>query len=97
MAAILPLRTPEALAVDITSTSMSTTWEDWIQSVEMYFIASGITDQKRQKALLLYIGGKELQTIHRALNDDKETYNDTKTQLEGYFKPKANLCYLCHL
>lgn len=37
------------------------------------FIASSINDTKHKKALFLHIGGKELQKIHRTLNDESDT------------------------
>ena len=89
----LSLRTPEPLVIDITSTSMAATWEAWLDQLEMYFVAANIADPKRQKALLLYCGGNDLLKIHRTLNDDKETYNDTKTLLDAYFIPKYNLTF----
>ena len=89
----LSLRSPEPLIVDITSTSMATTWELWLESIEMYFKDAGIDNAKRQKALLLYLGGRDLQQIHRTLNDDKETFTDTKNLLNAYFKPQANLTF----
>ena len=47
---------------------MATTWEESTDTLEIFFIASGINDTKRKKALSLYLGGKELQKIHRTLN-----------------------------
>ena len=40
----------------------------------MFFIASDINDIKRMRALLLYLGGKQLQKIHRTLNDESDTH-----------------------
>ena len=81
----LNLRTPEQFFIDITSTSMAATWEEWINTLEMFFIASGINDTKRKRALLLYLGGKELQKIHRTLNDETDTYEKAKELLDLYF------------
>ena len=86
----LSIRAPEPLVLDINCTSMATTWELWISNLEMYFLAANIADVKRRKALLLYLGGDKLRQIHRTLNDDKETYADTKTLLDNHFKPKSN-------
>ena len=74
----LNLRTPDPLIIDITSTSMATTWEEWKSTLEIFSIASGINDTKRKKALLLYLVGKELQKIHRSLNDESDTYEKAK-------------------
>ena len=54
------LRTPEQLVIVITSTSMASTWEEWIDTLEMLFTASDIDNIKRMRALLLHLGGKEL-------------------------------------
>ena len=56
----------------------------------MFFIASGINDTKRKEALLLYLGGKELQKIHRTQNDASDTYEKVKELLDVYFKPQVN-------
>ena len=61
------LQPPHKLAIDITSTTMKSIWEEWISTLEMYFLASNIDDSKRKKALLLYVGGEELQIRHRIL------------------------------
>ena len=38
---------------------MATTWEEWTDTLEIFFIASAINDTKRKKALSLYLGGKK--------------------------------------
>ena len=89
----LNLRTPDHLIIDITSTSMATTWEEWTDNLKIFFIAFGINDTKQKKALLLYLGGKELQKIHRTLNDESDTYEKVKELLDSYFKPKVNVTF----
>ena len=42
----LNLRTPEQLVIDITSTSTASTWQEWIDTLEIFFIASDIKDTK---------------------------------------------------
>ena len=59
----------------------------------MFFIESDIKDTKRKRALLLYLGGKELQKIHRTLNDESDTYEKAKELLDSHFKPKANVTF----
>ena len=59
----------------------------------MFFIASDIKDTKRKRALLLYLGGKELQKIHRTFNDESDTYEKAKELLDSHFKPKANVTF----
>ena len=72
---------------------MASTWEEWIDTLEMFFIASDIHDTKRMRALLLYLVGKDLQKIHRTLNDESDTYEKAKELLDSYFKPKANVTF----
>ena len=36
----------------------------------MYFLAAGIADEKRKKALLLYFEGQEHQKIHKTLHEE---------------------------
>ena len=72
---------------------MASTWEEWIDTLEMFFIASDIHDTKRMRALLLYLVGKDLQKIHRTLNDESDTYQQATELLDSYFKPKANVTF----
>ena len=89
----LNLRTPNQLIIDITSISEATTWKEWTDTLEIFFIASGINETKRKKALSLYLGGKELQKIHRTLNYESDTYEKAKVLLDSYFKPKVNVTF----
>ena len=49
----LNIRPPDQLIIDETSTSMRHVWENWIENLENFFLATDITDIKRKKALLL--------------------------------------------
>ena len=88
---------PGPIIIDPTATDQDTTWKRWIDHMECFFTASGITDTKRQKALVLYCGGDDLRKIHETLNDDKESYKDTKKLLDGYFETKVNTTYERHI
>ena len=61
--------------------------------MKYFLIGSGINNTKRKKALLLYLGGKELQEIHRTLNDESDTYEKAKEFFDSYFKPKVNITF----
>ena len=69
------------------------TWLDWIENLTTYFTAVGITDAKRQKALLLYTGGEALRKIYKTLEDTGEDYESAKKVLTDYFCDKKNLVY----
>ena len=89
----LNLQPPEQFVIDIISTSMTTTWEGWRDTLDIFLIASSINDTKCKKALLLQIGGKELQNIHGKLNDENDIYEKARKLLDLYFKPKINLTF----
>ena len=38
-------------------------WKIWLQDFEMYLVASGVTDKKKKKALLLYQAGPRVREI----------------------------------
>ena len=43
--------------------SVATRWNTWIADFEMFLTASGITDDTRQRALLLYQAGGRVKEI----------------------------------
>lgn len=53
----------------IEKNKLSREWESWKWSLECYFEAYGIFDQKMKRAKLLHLGGVELQRIFRSLPD----------------------------
>ena len=44
-----------------TGASIETRWTTWLSDFEMLLLASGITDTKRQRALLLYTAGPRVR------------------------------------
>lgn len=52
---------------------ISREWESWKWSLECYFEAYGVTDQKLKRAKLLHLGGVDLQRIFRSLPDHDKT------------------------
>lgn len=53
----------------IEKNKLSREWETWKWSLECYFEAYSIVDQKMKRAKLLHLGGVELQRIFRSLPD----------------------------
>ena len=45
--------------------SLGARWNLWIEDFEMFLLASGINDPKRQRALLLYEAGHRVREIFR--------------------------------
>ena len=49
--------------------SLAAKWKLWMEDFEMFILASGITDSKRKRALLLYQAGQRVREIFRQLQD----------------------------
>jgi hypothetical protein len=67
--------------------SLATRWTNWLDGFEMFILASGITDKKRKRALLLYQAGQRVREMFRQL-PNTGTAADYKTatdKLTEYF------------
>ena len=75
--------------------SLAAKWRLWIEDFEMFILASGITDPKRKRALLLYQAGQRVREIFRQLQDTgtEADYDTAKTKLQEYFEPQHNRRY----
>ncbi len=75
--------------------SLATRWTTWLDDFEMFLLASGIQDTKRQQALLLYQAGSRVREILRQLKDtgEDDDYERAKTKLTEYFEPQKNRRY----
>lgn len=78
-------------------------WEKCLRAVELYITSKNITDAARKKAILLHMGGFELQDIFYSIPegdtvaDGENAYEKTKNTLTAYFKPKTNKTYERHV
>ena len=59
----------------------------------MFLTASGITQDEKEKALLLHLGGKALREVYRSLQAAEDKYKNVVQKLGEYFKPKKNITY----
>ena len=48
--------------------SLGAHWNIWMEDFEMFILASGITDHKRKRALLLYQAGQRVREIFRQIH-----------------------------
>ncbi|XP_055591180.1 uncharacterized protein LOC129743226 [Uranotaenia lowii] len=89
--AIPPFRCEE-----IARNQLSKEWKSWKSSLEVYFEAFDVVDQRKMKALLLHFGGRQLQKVFGNLPDvDKIPLVATKvnwydlaiSKLDDYFEP----------
>jgi len=76
-------------------TSLATRWSNWQSDFEMYLTASGITDPKRKRALLLYQAGPRVREIFKQIPETgtDEDYDIAKQKLKAYFDPQKNRRY----
>ena len=66
--------------------SVTTRWTTWLSDLEMFLLASGITDTKRQRALLLYTAGPRVREVPN--NRDDDNFNMANEKLTEYFQPQ---------
>ena len=70
-------------------------WKIWLQDFEMYLVASGVTDNKKQRALLLYQAGPRVREIFRQIPDhgDDDDFDTAVNKLNAYFEPQQHRLY----
>ncbi|CAB3998539.1 Transposon Tf2-9 poly [Paramuricea clavata] len=75
--------------------SVATRWKNWVADFDMFLLASGVTDPKRQRALLLYQAGARVREIFKQLPDTGEDkdYDIAKAKLLAHFEPQKNRRY----
>ena len=75
--------------------SVATRWTTWLSDFEMFPLAIGITDTKRQRALLLYTAGLRVREIFKQIpnNGDENNFKTAKEKLTEYFQPQTNRRY----
>ena len=87
MAKVLDLPKISAFSLGETST-ISQRWSKWVKAFEYYIAASGITDKKQQRAVLLHLAGPEVQDIFETLEDTGNDLDTAITKLTAYFQPQ---------
>ncbi|XP_055615667.1 uncharacterized protein LOC129761868 [Toxorhynchites rutilus septentrionalis] len=81
---------------DVEKTKLHKEWEVWKRSLEYYFEAEDIIDQKKKRAKLLHLGGPQLQALFQSLPDSEKfasvaierQYYDVAVQaFDEFFRP----------
>ena len=69
--------------------------EKWLADFDMYIAASGITNNTRKRALLLYQAGSRVREIFAQLEDtgSADAFSTAKDKLTAYFEPQKYLRY----
>ena len=67
-------------------------WKIWLQDFEMYLVASGVTDKKKKRALILYQAGPRVREIFRQIPDhgDDDDFDTAVNKLNAYFEPQKH-------
>ena len=67
------------------------TWDKWQKSFQYFLDASGITNYKRKKAMLLHMAGPETQEVFDTLTPANDTYDKALEALTSHFSVKKNV------
>ena len=71
--------------------SLGIEWNKWISRFENLLLALDVTDEKRQRALLLYYAGKDVHDIYNTLSPAEDgTFVQAKEMLRVHFEPAKN-------
>jgi len=74
------------------SLNLDKRWKLYREEVDLFLLASGITNDIRKKAVLLHLSGSQVREIFSTL-ETTTTYADACTKLDAYFRPKKNVIY----
>lgn len=87
---------PPFLCEQIERTKLAREWKAWKGTLECYFEAHEITDQRIKRAKMLYLGGTQLQRVFSNLPDtekfafvalEKKWYDVALERLDDFFQP----------
>ena len=96
MAKVLELPAIPPFSVSETS-SLAQRWDKWTKSLDYYIRASGISDQKQKRAILLHLAGAEVQEIFKTLPDTGDDYKTALEKLNAHFNPCKNIAFERHV
>ncbi|XP_028414242.1 uncharacterized protein K02A2.6-like [Dendronephthya gigantea] len=96
MAKVLDLPEIQPFVVSDPS-SLAQRWEKWTKSLDYYIRASGISDQKQKRAILLHLAGADVQEIFETLPDTGEDYKTALEKLNQHFNPCKNIAFERHV
>lgn len=82
---------------EIESGKLAKKWQEWKSSLEYYFDACQVHDQKMMRSKMLHLGGPQLQKVFGTLEGtedfplvmlEKRWYDVAVDRLDAYFKPR---------
>ena len=72
-------------------------WKRWVSRYEQYLVAADIKDDKRKKALLIYLAWEPIADIVNTIPDNKDWYETALEKLTVHFEPQKNLLHETYL
>eukprot|EP00795_Rhopilema_esculentum_P004495 gene4495-20741_t len=72
-------------------------WKRWVSRFEQYLVAADIKDDKRKRALLIYLAGEPVADILNTIPDNGDDYKTALEKLTGHFEPQKNLLHKTYL
>lgn len=79
------------------SSNVGQRWEKWKKSFSIYMTANGVTGDAQKRALLLHLGGPEVQDIFETLDVGGTAFKDAEKALDDYFVKKKNVAFERHV
>eukprot|EP00794_Sanderia_malayensis_P006385 gene6385-biopygen5284 len=75
--------------------NLAARWTTWLSDFEIFLTASGITNNTRRRALLLYQAGPRVREILQPIPNtgDADDYSTAKAKLTAHFEPQKNRRY----
>ena len=70
-----------------------TAWKIWVTRFEQYLAAADIKEEKRKRALLIYLAGETVADIFATLTDTGDDYRTAITKLNEHFEPQKNVLH----
>ena len=75
------------------TTNLGKKWKVYQQEINLFLLASGITQDNQKRAVLLHSSGKRVREIFSTLENTGNSYEDACKSLDAYFSPKKNTIY----
>jgi hypothetical protein len=86
----LQLPPPEPFNTHAPPHSLATSWKVWASRYTRYVLASGITNSRQQREMLLYVGGTHLADLLNGLGDTGKTLDDLIAAFDDHFASQQN-------
>ena len=77
----------------IDSGNLDKRWKIYMNEVNLFLLASGITNDTQKRAVLLHVSGKQVRQVFNTFTDVGTSYQDACDKLQEHFVPKKNIIY----